>query len=215
MGTGSGDIKKVDDFRYVGVSTAKMYPENRVEEGSFEFDITGIFLETSKFDISRMISDPTYSEKEIAGNWKFQFDLHATDNVEQSVGLSSAGNDVTVSVNKVAYTPMSFILFYQEFITQELYAKWDFISVGVVVKDDLGHTYATGGSSGGGLILRLSHTETFEKLNPKAKKLIVTPRVVLSQRDGTYENGAYYRNESSTAPMETFELDEIIIDIEK
>lgn len=215
MGTGSGDIKKVDDFRYVGVSTARMYPENRVEEGSFEFDITGIILDSSNIDMHRMISDPTYSMKEIAGNWKFQFDLQATDNVEQSVGLSSAGNDVTVSVNKVAYTPMSFILFYQEFITQELYAKWDFISVSVVVKDDLGHTYATGGSNGGGLTLRLSHTETFEKLDPKAKKLIVTPTVVLSQRDGTYENGAYYRNENSTAPMEEFELDEIVIEIEK
>ncbi|WP_339252758.1 DUF4179 domain-containing protein [Sporosarcina sp. FSL W8-0480] len=216
LATGSHDIKKVDDFRYVGVSTAKMYPENRVEEGSFEFDITGIFLETSNVDVSRIISDPTYSMKEIAGSWKFQFDLQATDNVEQSVGLTSAGNDVTVSMNKIVYTPMSFILFYEEIITEELDAKWDFVSVSVDVKDDLGHTYATyvnGGESDSAL--RLYHTHTLEKLDPKAKRLIVTPTVVLSQRDGTYENGAYYRNENSTAPMEEFELDEIVIEIEK
>jgi hypothetical protein len=211
----SNDLKKVDDFRYVGVSTAIMYPENRVEEGSFEFDITGIILDSSNVDISGIITDTTYSMKEIAGNWKFQFDLQATDNAEQSVGLSSAENDVTVSVNKVVYTPMSFILFYENIITQELFAKWDFISVDMVVEDDLGHTYAAGGYSGRGPILRSSYTQTFEKLDPKAKKLIVTPTVVLSQRDGTYENGAYYRNENSTAPMETFKLDEIVIELEK
>ncbi|MFC5601733.1 DUF4179 domain-containing protein [Sporosarcina koreensis] len=216
MATGSIDIKKVDDFRYVGVSTAKMYPENRVEEGSFEFDITGIILDSSNIDINRIISDPTYSRKEIAGNWKFQFDLLATDNVEQSVELTSAGHDVTVSMNKVVYTPMSFILFYEEIITEKLNAKWDFVSVSVDVKDDLGHTYATyvnGGESDSAL--RLYHTHTLEELDPKAKKLIVTPTVVLSQRDGTYENGAYYRNEGSTAPMEEFKLAEIVIEIEK
>ena len=84
------------------------------------------------------------------------------------------------------------------------------------MKDDLGNTYTTehnGGMSNADL--RLYHSNTFGKLDPKATKLIVTPVVELSQRDGTYENGASYRNENSTAPMEEFELDEIIIKIEK
>ena len=84
------------------------------------------------------------------------------------------------------------------------------------MKDDLGNTYTT--EHNGGLskaVLRLYHSNTFGKLDPKATKLIVTPSVELAQRDGTDENGSYYRNEGSTAPMEEFELDDIVIEIEK
>lgn len=204
MATASHDIKKVDDTHYVGITKAQIYPENRVEQGSFDFHIEGILLE------------PGDNVELVPGNWKFQFDLQATNNVEQLVGLASADNDVTVTVDKVVYTPMSTVLFYEELVTRELNTKWDFISVRVAVKDDLGNTYTTEHNGGmSNTDLRLYHSNTFGKLDPKATKLIVTPSVELAQRDGTDENGSYYRNEGSTAPMEEFELDEIVIEIEK
>lgn len=193
------NIKKIDDTHYAGITTATLWPDYRVEEGSFEFDIKGILLE------------PRDDAEVIPGNWKFQFDLKATNNKEQAVKLTSAKYGVAVNFKRVVFTPMSFIIYYDTRAALEKKVEWDFINVSIVVKDDLGNLYTSEHNGG----YNSQHSNTFEKLDPKATKLIVTPSVELAQRDGTYENGSYYRNEGSTAPMEEFELDEIVIEIEK
>lgn len=198
------DIKKIDSNHYAGITTAQIYPVDRLDEGSFEFTINEVVPEES------MNSQP------VPVNLTFQFDLLATGNKEQLVNGKTEQNDVTVAVKKVVYTPMSFIVFYDEKVTKELMEKWDFVSTDIVVKDDVGNIYTNrhnGGSSNSSTILH--HTITFEKLDPKATKLIVTPIVQLLEKDGTTEYGAIYRNQDSTAPMEEFEMDEIVIEIEK
>ncbi|MGG0670706.1 DUF4179 domain-containing protein [Lederbergia citrisecunda] len=193
------NVKKINDTHYAGITTATLWPDYRVEEGSFEFNINGILME------------PRDDAEVIPGNWKFQFDLKATDNKEQVVKLTSAKNGVAVNIKRAVFTPMSFIIYYDERVSTEQQIKWDFISVDIEVRDDLGNIYANEHNGG----FDSQHSNTFEKLNPKATKLIITPSVRLAQRDGTNENGSYYRNEGSTAPMEEFELDEIVIEIEK
>ena len=197
------DIKKVDSTHYAGIMKAQIYPIDRLDEGSFEFTI------------NEVVPEESIDGQPVPVNLAFQFDLRATENKEQLVNEKIEQNDVTVTVKKVVYTPMSFIVFYDEEITAELMKKWDFVDTGIVVKDDLGNEYTNrhnGGSSNSFTLLH--HTITFEKLDPKATKLIVTPVVQLLERDMD-ENGAIYRKMDSTAPMEEFEMEEIVIDIEK
>ncbi|MCG3087286.1 DUF4179 domain-containing protein [Sporosarcina cyprini] len=198
--SGNHDIKKVNGTHYAGITQATLYTDHRVEKGSFNFIISGI--------------QPDEGIDPIKVNWNFQFDLHATDNQEQLVDLKSDKNDVTVTVKRIVYTPMSFLIFYNEVITTELLREWDFISIDIIVKDDLGHIYENEHNGGFGLT-HVRHTSTFEKLHPDATRLIVTPILKLAQKDGTNENGNIYRNIGSTAPKEEIILDDIVIEIEK
>lgn len=198
------DIKKIDSTHYAGITTAQIYPVDRLDEGNFEFTI------------NEVLPDESMDGQSVPVNLTFQFDLRATENKEQLVNNKVEQNDVTVTVKKVMYTPMSFMIYYDENLTTELMELWDFITVDIVVKDDIGNEYANrhnGGSSNSSTLL--NHTNTFERLDPKATKLIITPVVQLLERDGTTEYGAIYRNQDSTAPMEEFEMDEIVIEIEK
>ena len=121
-----------------------------------------------------------------------------------------------MTVKKVVYTPMSFLLYYDEELSNDVMEKWDFVLVDIIVKDDLGNVYTNKHNGGySDSFTQLHHTNTFEKLNPEATKLIVTPVVRLLEADGTDGSGAIYRNEDSNAAEEEFQLEEIVIEIEK
>ncbi|QUW23102.1 DUF4179 domain-containing protein [Sporosarcina sp. Marseille-Q4063] len=198
------ELLKSGENKYVGMTIADLLTEDQVDNGKFEFTIESI------------VPDSAVGTEEIKGNWAFNFELSATDNIEQIVDLSADSNGVDVIVKKVVYTPMSFLLHYDEELSNDLMQKWDFVRVDIIVKDDLGNVYTNKHNGGySDSFTQLHHTNTFEKLNPEATKLIVTPVVQLLEADGTAANGSIYRNEGSNAAEEKFQLEDIVIEIEK
>lgn len=201
----SQDLLKVGKNKYIGMTSSNLLlsHSDSIENGSVEFIIEEI------------IPDESLSTEAIKGNWDFHFDLTVTENTKQLVNKASEQSGVTVEVKEIVYTPMSFLIYYDEFVSGALQREWDFISTSLEVTDDLGNVYAnqhSGGFSNSSVILH--HVYTFEKLDPKAKKLIITPILDLAAADGADERGSRYRNINSTAPMEIVELEDIIIEIE-
>lgn len=190
--------------KYVGMTTGELMSTSRIDEGSFEFSIEGI------------IPDPALKMETVKGDWAFQFDLQATENKEQIVDISNEQNGVTISVDKVVYTPMSFLLFYDEILSEDVKDNWDFITTRLVVKDDLGNEYTTKHNGGYSNSMNLlHHTNTFEMLHPDATKLIITPTVEFADGDKIDEHGGISRSINSTAPIEEFEMEDIIVTINK
>lgn len=202
---GSGtEIIRSSGNKYTGMTTGELMSTSGIDEGSFSFVIEGI------------IPDPALKMSTVKGDWAFQFDLQATENKEQIIDMRNEQNGVTIAVDKVVYTPMSFLLFYDEILSKDVMDNWDFVTMNIVIKDDLGNVYTTkhnGGYSNSFHLLH--HTNTFEMLHPEATKLIITPTVELLEADGTDKNGSIFRNENSTAAMEEFEMEDIIITIDK
>ena len=62
--------------------------------------------------------------KKIKGNWKFAFSLQATESQIQLTNQSVEQNGVTVNIEKVAFTPMSFIVHYNQQATEQVQDKW-------------------------------------------------------------------------------------------
>ena len=200
----STDIIRSSGNKYVGMTTGELMSTSGIDEGSFELAIKGI------------IPDPSLNMETITGDWAFQFELQATENKEQIVDITNEKNGVTIAMDKVVYTPMSFLLYYDEILSNDVMGNWDFITMRLVVKDNLGNEYTNkhnGGYSNSSHLLH--HTNTFELLHPEATKLIITPTVEFSDGDTFHEYGAISRSENSTAPMEEFVMEDIIITIDK
>jgi len=198
------ELLKSGENKYVGMTSAHLVDEVDFDKGTFEFIIESI------------IPDPALGAATVNGHWDFQFELSTTENVEQKIDQLSEQNGVTVMVKKAIYTPMSFLLFYDELITEEVKEKWDFVLVDIVVKDDLGNLYTSEHNGGySDVSTLLQHSNTFNKLDSEATNLIITPIVRFLEADGTEENGSIYRNEDSTAAKEEFQLEDIIFEINK
>jgi len=202
---GKYEIKKTGDHQYVGMMTSRLLINGKgLSEGNFELNIEGFKI------------DSAIDGEQISGNWDFEFDLKTTKHHEQVVNLVREQKGITFNVTRITYTPMSFIVNYDVSISKEVDEKWDFECIDIKeVKDDLGNVYVSswdGGYSEGDIF---HYTYTLEKLNPGASKLIVIPIVRLLAADGTDERGNVYREENSSAPDEVFELEPIVIEIEK
>lgn len=197
------EIIKSGQNKYVGMTTGDLLSTSEIDQGSFEFALEGI------------IPDPALQMETVKGDWAFQFDLQATENKEQIVDIKNEQNGVTISVDKVVYTPMSFLLYYDEILSKDVLDSWDFITTRLIVKDDLGNEYTNKHNGGSNSFNLLHHTNTFELLHPEATKLIITPTVEFSDGDTFHEYGAISRSENSTAPMEEFVMEDIIITIDK
>lgn len=87
------------------------------------------------------------------------------------------------------------------------------------MRDDLGNEYMGKHFGGFGnpnrIYSKLKMTQLFNKLDPDASKLFITPIVRLLKADGVDENGGLYRDFNSAAPEKVIELDEIVVEIEK
>ncbi|MBS4175595.1 DUF4179 domain-containing protein [Bacillus sp. FJAT-49736] len=191
-------IIKKDKNHYVGITIGHLYSDE--EKGHFEFNLEGFMLhpETHKVDIT--------------GNWNFKFDLKATKNSNQVVNQKTEKKGVTVAVRNITYTPMSFNIYCDGFVSNEIYGKWDFVFVGIEVKDNLGNIYRNnfyGGDTNSDIFIQPSNS--FEKLNPKATSLIITPVVRLLDAN----KGSKGRSRDSNAPKEEFKLKEIVVKIKK
>ncbi|PHB40631.1 DUF4179 domain-containing protein [Bacillus pseudomycoides] len=210
--SGSNQISKVDEGKYVGLVTASYFAGSKKDKVNIEWNIESINV--------------SENQREIKGDWNFSLSLHAPESKEQSIRGSSEKEGVKVSLEKMEVAPMSFIIFYNQEHSKGLLSNWDDVDVELEIKDDLGNQYV--GEGNGGMSTdaepNKSHwSTTFQKLNKNAKKLIITPHVNLRIR--TPENyggveiigGQEKKIEvpKKEAKSKDIVLDDIVIDLKK
>jgi hypothetical protein len=137
--------------------------------------------------------------------WDFEIYAKASDTIIQTVEVpKSEKDDLNVEINKITYTPYSFIVNYKEGIHNDvLNEKYNVIYSELLLKDDLGNTYKSKFNGGHGSSGVIDYLITFEQLHPDAKTLIFTPIFHFKNLDNISES------------IETMQLDDIIVEIER
>ncbi|MBU8879000.1 DUF4179 domain-containing protein [Bacillus sp. FJAT-29790] len=210
--TGRSTISRVDKNNYVGLITASSFN----------------LINKDAVNVKWRIEEITIPEKqiEIKGNWNFAFSLKATENNTQLTDRSAVHNGVQVNIGKISVTPMSFIVYFDQMVSKEVRDKWHGVDVDIEIKDDLGNIYSGEGNGGSGDSegYKMSLSKTFEKLDPNAAKLIITPYVHLyeytSENYGGVEINEFGEKAISIPKKpgkgrQEFVLDDIIIELKK
>lgn len=208
--TGSSKVSKVDANNYVGIVTATH--DNREEK-----DVANV-----KWDIEKI--ELLDKKEKIEGNWNFAFSIKATENKKQMVNKSIEQDGVKVNIEKLSFTPMSFVIYYNQEISKEVRQDWDEVDVELRIKDDLGNEYVGEGNGGSGKdSYNISWSDTFQKLNPNATKLIVTPHITLRTHNASNHGGVEFvdgkekeiKVPKTSRPNEEFVMEDIVIELEK
>lgn len=209
---GSDGISKVADKKYVGLLTVSNLENSKVDKVNIDWNINSIGI--------------TDMDKEIKGNWDFAFSLKAIESNEKVINKSVNQHGVKVSVEKLSFSPMSFVVDYHQEVSDSVKNKWDEAYVELSIKDDLGNVYAGQGNGGSGIdSYNLNFSKTFQKIDSNATKLIATPHVTLrnfsSENHGEVtitedgeEKVSSFPTKPSSAPKELV-LDDIVIDLKK
>ncbi|WIY62787.1 DUF4179 domain-containing protein [Bacillus arachidis] len=209
-GTGSSQISKVADKKYVGMATTTHHSSNKKDKINLRWNIDKIEIPDKK--------------KEIKGNWNFALTVKAMDSKEKTISGSSEKEGVKVNMEKVAVSPISFILYYNQEVSKNTRKEWDAVDVELEVKDDLGNHYSGEGNGGSGKDSYNIHwSDTFQKLNENATKLIITPRVNLRIHTPENHGGVEMRDgkekkievPKKEAKNKKIVLDDIVIDLKK
>ncbi|MEH6891984.1 DUF4179 domain-containing protein [Bacillus sp. JJ864] len=210
--SGSNVIKKVDEHKYIGLKTASTLEATTEDSVNIQWNIDRI-----------TISD---TEKEIKGNWNFEFTLKAIERKEKFIHSSVEQDGVKVTIEKLSISPMSFIISYKEEVSEYMKNRWDDVYVDLKIKDDLGNSYA--GEGNGSIRDESSYTlngsKTFQKINQNATKLIITPHIMLSNHNadnygeagGTGSGGSKFSIlKIIGSDKEDLVLKDIVIELEK
>lgn len=211
---GSNQISKVGNNKYVGLMTGTSFSQDKDREtANIKWNIETIWKQDSKV--------------EITGEWNFSLKLKATESSTQRIDRSIEHDGVTVHLDKITVTPISFIVYYDQVVNQKVRAKWDAVDIGIKVKDDLGNPYSGQGNGGAGDKegYNMSWSKTFEKLDPKATKLIITPQLSFynhtSDNHGSVEMTREGSDKERTVQQgkdnkrEEVILEDIIVELEK
>lgn len=170
---GTSKTTKIDTNKYVGIQTVSHLEKKTLDVANVRWNIGSI-------------RDPD-NQTEIKGDWNFDFSLFAVDNTLQLSDSSSEQNGVKIDIEKISVTPMSFIVYYDQIVSESIRNIWDGVDVELEIKDDLGNVYSGQDNGGKGPdSYNISRSKTFEKIDPKATKLIMTPYITL--RDYTSDN---------------------------
>ncbi|MDN4608925.1 DUF4179 domain-containing protein [Sporosarcina highlanderae] len=185
------DIYKIAHNKYVGMTTAILPLSHSIDEGTFQFNI-------------RELSNPENGEV-VQGEWDFEIYAEASDTFVQTIDVpKSEKNNLNVEINKITYTPYSFIVNYKEGVQNEmLNKKYNVIYSELLVKDDLGNSYKSKFNGGQGSLGVTNYMISFGQLKPDAKTLIFRPVFHFKNLDNIYES------------VETMQLDDIIVEIER
>lgn len=209
---GSDRTTKIDTNKYVGILTVSNLEDKTLDIANIKWNIDSI-------------RNPD-NHTEIKGDWNFDFSLNAVDSTMQLSDSSSERNGVKVNIEKISVNPMSFIVYYDQIVSENISNKWDGVDVELEIKDDLGNVYSGKGNGGKGTdSYNMSLSKTFEILDENATKLIVSPHITL--RD--YSSDDYSSVEVSkdgverviTLPeksgkgKEEFVLEDIVIELKK
>ncbi len=206
-GDGTHEVSRIDDNKYVGKATTL------TEEKYSSIDVD--------WKLDYILSDLTTDKERITGDWQFSFHLDRANITVQNIQQHKEMDDISVTIENVTLTPTSFQINYNQAVSKEVLREWDMADVDIEVKDNLGHRYVSnyhGGTGKDGV--KMTWNKTFQALNPEASKLIIIPKVTLSDYDGVdYDTDSSikgnYRLMNSKAKLKEFDMDEIIVEIEK
>lgn len=171
--TGSSQSKKIDEHTYVAQES---YTIDEFKESI-----------KCKLKIKEILIFDANNQDSIKGNWQFEFELGATEGIREDVNKSTTEDGFSVTIDYVMNTPMSYIINYTQEVPKAYRTEWDDVSTMLEVKDDLGNSYDGDMNGGRGRIDTgiMSFTMTFGKIDERASKLIITPRILCS----TYKGG--------------------------
>lgn len=188
-GSGSREIKRITDTRYVGIET-----------------ITPFFKDAQHPETVQVKWEPTIIRDnegaEIEGDWSFAFSLERLEGNVALLNETVQNEDVLFTLQSVEYTPVSTIISYEQVVTDELLKSWESVTPVFRVSDDLGHVYLDELGGGG-----MSHdngktfkgTTEFGTIQEGASQLIIQPIEIASLN---FEKGHI-----------EIELDPIVIDL--
>ncbi len=208
---GSSQVTKVADNQYVGIMTSSVFGLNNPESAKVKWNVNALKnVETGE---------------EVKGNWSFAFSLQATESSNFVVGQSAEDNGVKVNIEKVTITPMSFIVYYNQEVSEVVNEKWHSVDVELDIRDEFGNTYTGQGNGGtGDLFNNISWSSTFEKIHEEATKLFITPHVTFRSYNEENHGGVEFTAKGAIKlpiptkqgqGMEKFVLEEIVIELNK
>ncbi|MCG7343753.1 DUF4179 domain-containing protein [Sporosarcina sp. ACRSL] len=210
-GSGSDQISKVGKNQYVGLITGSRLDEKDLDTVKVKWRVDSISIGGT--------------EEKIKGTWNFSLSLQASDNEVQLVDQGTEQNGVTVNVDKITVTPMSFIVYYDQLVSKEVLDKWHGVDVEIDIQDDLGNHYAGDGNGGFGQENHIHWSKTFKKLDPDATKLIITPTVRLVEYTPENHGGVEITADGETKAIsiptkegkgtEEFQMDDIVVELVK
>ncbi|OBZ17320.1 DUF4179 domain-containing protein [Bacillus sp. FJAT-26390] len=162
---GSIQISKVDKNKYVGLLTSTSHFRKERDSVKIRWKIDSLAIKEAP--------------EKINGNWSFALSLDATERTTQVINQSVEHEGVVVNVGKIAVSPMSFIVYFDQIVSEKTRNKWHGVDVDIEIKDDLGNRYTGQGNGGSGDRdgYNMRWSKTFEKLDENATKLILTPRI--------------------------------------
>lgn len=209
---GTDRTTKIDTNKYVGILTVSNLEDKTLDIANIKWNIDSI-------------QNPD-NHTEIKGDWNFDFSLNAVDSTMQLSDSSSERNGVKVNIEKISVNPMSFIVYYDQIVSENISNRWDGVNVELEIKDDLGNVYSGKGNGGKGTdSYNMSLSKTFEILDENATKLIVSPHITL--RDYSSDNYSSVEvskdgvervitlPEKSGKGKEEFVLEDIVIELKK
>lgn len=209
---GTDRTTRIDTNKYVGILTVSSLEDKTLDAANIKWNIDSI-------------QNPD-NQTEIKGDWNFDFSLNAVDSTMQLSDRSSEQNGVKVNIEKISVTPMSFIVYYDQIVSEKVRNKWDGVDVELEIKDDLGNVYSGQGNGGQGTdSYNMRWSKTFKKLDSNATKLIVTPHITLrdynSNNYGSVEISKDGEESEITLPeksgkgKEEFVLEDILIELKR
>ena len=163
--TWGSEIKRVDDYNYVGMLTVGNFGTNVGDTAYLVWDIDKILMEESNTIIN--------------GHWRFAFSVEATTKYTQLVNQSSTLDGIKVSIKQITHTPMSTIVYVRQQLDQHILDYWDNIDLDFTMIDDLGNNYDGLGHGSRGYPNDLRTGKTFGKVDERATTLKIMPYVRL------------------------------------
>ena len=209
--SGSSQIKKVGESTYIGQNNMSIDGEK--DEISCKLNI-------------RKVEATGQNDSNIAvdGKWDFDFSLKAIESNKQIINKGTEKDGVKANIDSISKTSMSFIVNYSQVVPEELKKKWFDMSLEIEIKDNLGNIYKGEGNGGHGNIKdnTMYWSKTFGKLDEKATKLIITPKMHLSNTGGGVsmdENGKEteinHTVDADHPERGDIVFDDVVIDLEK
>ncbi|RXZ83809.1 DUF4179 domain-containing protein [Paenibacillaceae bacterium] len=211
-GAGSDKITKVDKNHYVGLITGTGFNHKEKDKVELNWNLESITIKDSN--------------EKITGNWNFSLALTATESYTQLISRRAEHDGVAVNIDKISVTPMSFIVYYDQVVSEKIRNRWGGVDVSFEIKDDIGNRYAgkDNGGFGDSEGYKMHGSNTFEKLDQKAKKLIITPHLSLYEHTannyGSVEITGVGSKEipvlqKSGKGIEKYTLEDIVIELKK
>lgn len=181
--------ERLEGNNYIGQFTYKVEEDTEILDVTIDWKniVTlieggGFFSKTGWDDVIEVDGD---IDETIKGQWTFNMKLNAVKNNIMKVNKTIESDLYDFTVEEIAISPVSFNIDYNLFVRENKMGKWKFGFLDVEIKDDLGNIYQSeefgGVYSSNGWTGEWSSNRVFEKVNEKASKLIITPKVSASK----------------------------------